>query len=142
MMGLVLTRAEVFTGDVTGSHNVSDINKWIDETQRPPTMSAMHHDNVLDMLNKHDWEEGDETRIEEIMRAFLHTEPWARRPLILIQDGMHGDMPSTFVIDGWHRFAMYYFLQKQHDLIKFPTWIFKPEELAQFKLELPCKSKS
>jgi hypothetical protein len=132
---MMLQREEVFVGGVTGSHHVTAINQWIDETKRPFSWSAMSNANVADMIQHHDWDPGWRRRVVKTFKAFDKDEAWAKRPLILIHDGMHGELQATYVIDGWHRFVMYYKIQKNEPMIKFPTWIFTPEELARFKVD-------
>ena len=95
MQVLGLERREVFTGDVTGSVDVTAMRHWLESTNAKMHDCAMYKWNVEELIKAHEWDNTFVERIESLKKA----KRWT--PLISVESE-----EGVFVIDGWHRLYM------------------------------------
>lgn len=124
-----LVREEMYTGEITGTVNVTKLRKWLNESGRQPLFSGMMIDNVLEQLEAHIWDETFDPRLNSLID--LGFDNWL--PMIYIKES-DGPPPIGFIVDGWHRLAILYntcFHHKQ-PIVPFHAFIVTPEECKQF----------
>lgn len=121
-----LVAHEIFTGEETGRTNITMLRKWLVEQKRPIEKRGFMMANALSLLEHHAWDDSFEKRIASLSKM--------KEPDPLIVTTMP-DLPiGVYVIDGWHRLAIYYkvCLQMKSPVCPFTCYIVTPEDLKRF----------
>lgn len=131
---------EVFTGDQTGSTNITSLITWLEETKRPIVSAGFSVPNTLTLLETHEWDSDREARVDSL---FSHIAKLRKIPPLIIAS-IAVPFPPTpdgtgFLIDGWHRLALLWKARQMMGLdtpnIIFPCWWVSAAELQPFKFD-------
>ncbi len=119
---------ECFTGEVTGSTNITALLEWVKTTDREPEKVAFQNWNARDLLEAHEFDRTFKRRIKSLTEKIIKDKTVEPLLCVKIEDG------SVYVIDGWHRLQIIYLscTAKQMNIVPFLAYMVTLEEAKRF----------